>query len=78
MMVPVGTQKLEGRRILDTGHGPWRILKADLSVTISNPALHVARILDANGNPVGTAELRHAAKGVVFKFPDSALYVVLE
>ena len=77
-MVPVGNQKVEGRRILETGHGPWRILKADLTVTIRNPSLHIARVLDTNGNSVGTAELHKATKGVAFKFPDSALYVVLQ
>jgi len=78
LMIPVGKEKVEGRRILDTGHGPWRILKADLTVTIRNPSLHVAHVLDANGNSVGAAELQKAARGVAFRFPASALYVVLE
>jgi hypothetical protein len=77
-MISVGDRKVEARRILDTGRPPWRILKADLEVTIRNPSLRVAQVLDANGNAVGNVELAKAPGGVSFKFPAAALYVVLQ
>ena len=78
LMLKVGDQQVEGRRIIDTGHAPWRLLKSDLNVSIRNASLRVAHVLDVNGNAVGTVELNRGAGRVSFKFPESALNDVLE
>ena len=69
---------VEARRIVDTGKAPWRILRADLKLTVKNPNLKRARGLDANGNAAGEVALEKVEGGVRFTFPQDALYVVLE
>jgi hypothetical protein len=54
------------------------IVRADVEVTIANPALQTARALDANGMPVNAIPLESAAGRKTFKFPSDALYVVLQ
>lgn len=71
-------ETVEARRIVDTGKAPWRILCADLKLTVKNPSLKRARVLDANGNAAGEVKLERVAGAVRFTFPPDALYVVLE
>jgi hypothetical protein len=67
-----------GEQVVSFGHAPWMIVRADLEITIANPALKTARVLDANGLPVNAIPLESSASRKTFKFPPDALYVVLE
>jgi len=60
------------------GHAPWMIVRADVTVALSNPHLKIARVLDPNGMPVKSIPLEISGGRQMFKFPDDALYVILE
>ena len=67
-----------GEQVVSFGHAPWMIVRAEVEITIANPALKTARVLDANGMPVGAIPLEGAVGRKTFKFPPDALYVVLQ
>jgi len=68
----------EGFRVENYGAAPWQIVRAQATVKIANPALKSATVLDASGNAVGPATLTRTAAGVELRFPEDALYVVLQ
>ena len=65
-------------QIVEAGANPWQIRKANVTVTVKNPALKTATVLDANGMPVKKMSLTPANGAVTFAFPPDALYVVLQ
>lgn len=75
---PVQVKDRPGEEVVSFGHAPWMIVRADLSVVVSNPKLRTARVLDANGMPTRSISLSDAAGGKQFRFPEDALYVMLE
>jgi hypothetical protein len=72
-----GGPPLRGRQIDSYGKAPWRVVKARLQVTVRNPALRSATVLDMNGVPAGDLPLRRDGASVAFDFPASAMYVLL-
>ena len=78
--VPVeapGAAAQPGFSIRSYGHAPWQVESAVLEVTLRNPALTSATVLDMNGMPVGEVPLRRDGTGVSLRFPSAAMYVVL-
>ena len=67
-----------GATVTSYGQAPWQVVKGQLEVSIHNPHLTRATALDMNGMPLETLTLEHTAQGVSFRFPHSAMYVVLE
>jgi len=65
-------------RVVDSGKNPWQILKADLTLSVRNPTLRTAVVLDANGMPVRRIALRPTSGAVSLPFPPDALYVILQ
>ncbi|MGV3616241.1 MAG: hypothetical protein ACO1SV_12980 [Fimbriimonas sp.] len=72
-----GGKKTPGYEVVNYGKAPWQVAQADLTVTIRNPKLRTATVLDINGSPAGTVALTRNAKAVNFRFPKNAMYVVL-
>ena len=68
----------DGFEVVDYGRAPWQVVRADVTVTIANPNLTKATILDANGNAVGPAKLVADGKRAVLTFPPDALYVIVQ
>jgi hypothetical protein len=75
---PVKVGKDDGEQIVSFGKAPWQIVKGDVTVTIRNPAIKTAIVLDANGMSAGKMPLEAAPGGKTLKFPPDAMYVVLE
>jgi hypothetical protein len=75
---PVQLKDRPGEEVVSFGHAPWMIVRADLSMVVNNSKVTKARVLDANGIPVGDVPLEQAAGGKRFRFPEDALYVLLE
>jgi hypothetical protein len=71
---------LDGEEIVDFGQAPWQIVRGDVTVTVANPGLKTARVLDANGMPVRDLPLEAPASGggKILRFPPDALYAVLQ
>lgn len=59
------------------GTAPWQVVRAQLEVSVHNPALTTATVLDMNGMAVSTVALKRSGTQVEFSFPESAMYVVL-
>jgi hypothetical protein len=77
-MIKVKEGEFEGYKVDDYGRAPWQIVRPDVQITVTNPTLKKATVLDANGNPAGTVSLKKVTNGVQFRFPENTLYVVLE
>ena len=71
-------KKLEGYKIISTGHMPWRVTNADVSVTVSNQNLTKATRLDAAGYAAGDVPAQAADGKLTVKLPPETMYLVLE
>ncbi len=71
-------QSHQGFEILDYGHAPWVIAQNHLSVTINNPRITKATVLDMNGMATKKLAIERNQTGVSFSFPQSSKYVILE
>jgi hypothetical protein len=67
-----------GFEVVNFGKAPWQVTRAHLTLTISNPGLSKATVLDANGNAAGEAKLVRRGDEVELRFPEDALYVILQ
>jgi len=68
---------LSGFEVISYGRAPWQVIKAQLEVTVNNPGLNTATVLDMNGMPIHTIALVKSATGVSLRFPANAMYVML-
>ena len=64
--------------VVDYGHAPWMILRSHVSLSIKNPNLSKARVLDPNGMPLTVIALENSGSERTFSFPADALYAILE
>ncbi len=67
-----------GFEVVNCGKAPWQVTQAQVTLTLSNPGLAKATVLDANGNAAGEAKLVRRGGEVESKFPEDALYVILQ
>ena len=51
-----GKQMLQGYEIVATGLPPWRIVNTDVTLTLNNPKIKTATLLDTSGYPVKKVE----------------------
>jgi len=72
-----GQAPIAGMEIKSIGRAPWQVESALLDVTIRNPGLTSATVLDMNGMPAGTLPLQRTTGQVEFRFPAAAMYVLL-
>jgi hypothetical protein len=70
--------KFEGFTVEDYGRAPWQVVSPQMTVTLKNPTLMRATVLDPNGKATGTVPLTRVDGGVRFAFPRNALYVILQ
>lgn len=75
---PEGKNSYVGKRIDDTGAEPWNVVETQAALTIRNPRLKKATVLDSNGMPVGDAAVEVKAGALTLTLPRNALYVVLQ
>jgi hypothetical protein len=73
-----GKQTFHGYEILSTGTMPWQINDCTATVSIKNPSLTKAIVLDTAGYPVREIALTAAAGSVMLKVPSNAMYVMLQ
>lgn len=67
-----------GFTVENVGKAPWQVVRPQVTVMLANPSIQRATILDMNGNPAGDAPLTRTAGGVQLRFPETAMYVVLQ
>jgi hypothetical protein len=73
-----GGQQTSGFTLQAVGHAPWQVQSAQLEVTINNPHIRTATVLDMNGMAVRTLDLKRASGSASLRFPADAMYVVLQ
>jgi hypothetical protein len=73
-IAPENGEPVQGRRVVNYGQAPWAVEVPEVRVTVRNPQLTRATVLDMNGMPAGNAGF---ADGTL-TFPPNAMYVVLQ
>ena len=73
-----GKSTLHGYEVVKTGAAPWQIVNADVTLTVTNPALTKATLLDAAGYAVRPVPVTRSGGKATLKLPADTLYVVLE
>jgi len=68
---------IPAERVLDLGSGPWRIAATHATVTIANPHLTKATLLDANGMAAGDVPVNRAREKCQVNLPPQTMYLVL-
>jgi len=69
---------IAGERIVATGTPPWRIGNIQGSVSVANPALTKAVVLDAGGYPVKELPLEKDGDRQKLTLPPDGMYVILK
>ncbi|HLK55447.1 MAG TPA: hypothetical protein VKU00_02730 [Chthonomonadaceae bacterium] len=73
-----GKQTFTGREIVATGRNPWQVLNTEVTLTVKNPGLKTATLLDANGEAVRTVPVTLEGGSLTLKLPANTLYLVLQ
>jgi hypothetical protein len=69
---------LRGQEVVSTGKPPYQVTNTDVILTMNNPALTKATLLDPAGYAAGPVPLTKTATGVMLRLPPNAMYVVIE
>jgi hypothetical protein len=69
---------VHGQEIVSTGKLPIQIANTDVTLTINNPALGKATLLDPAGYAATLLPLSKTAAGVTLKLPPNAMYAIIE
>jgi hypothetical protein len=71
-------EMIEGERIVNTGAPPWQVGVAKGSVSLKNPGVSRAVLLDVYGYRVRDVPVKRVGDGVTVELPREAMYLVLE
>ena len=71
-------QMIQGERIVHNGTPPWQVAATDVTLTLVNPSLSHATLLDANGYAVAAVEVERRGSTARLRLPSRAMYVVVE
>ena len=74
----VKVKNRDGEQVVNFGRAPWQITDSEVTITVNNPALTTACILDANGMSQKEVPLTGTGGMKQCKLPPNALYVVLK
>jgi hypothetical protein len=70
--------KQEGLEIVNYGRAPWRVRNAEIAVTLANPALRTATLLDPNGYPVREVPVARNGQSLRVQLPPQTMYLILQ
>lgn len=71
-------QTFHGYEIVNTGKMPWQIENTDITLTLKNPNLKKATLLDTAGFPLKEVPITTNATGMTIKLPPNTMYLILE
>jgi len=70
---------IQGKRIVNTGEPPWQITDTRISITLNNPNIQKATLLNPSGYTLRDIKLlRHENGAISLRLPPEAMYVVLD
>jgi hypothetical protein len=67
-----------GLEVVSTGRPPWKIAESEFGLSIKNPGLTKATILDPAGFPDGNVPITKAKNGITLTPPTDTMYLILE
>jgi hypothetical protein len=67
-----------GYEIVSTGKPPWRIADAEFGLSIKNPGLTKATLLDTAGYPAENIPVTKVRTGLTLVLPTDTMYLILE
>jgi len=70
-------ETIQGFRVDNTGEMPWKGANVMTDVTIKNPKLTKAIMLNSAGYPIGAAPFDYVDGGIKVNLPNDAMYVVV-
>ena len=73
-----GSRTYHGSRIVATGKMPWQAVATEMTLTLRNPTLRKATLLDAGGYAVKQITGTNTGGVFTLSLPSEALYLVLE
>ena len=73
-----GKATLHGYEVVKTGTAPWQIVNAEVTLTVTNPALTRATLLDPAGYPARAVPVTRVGGRLTVHLPANTLYLVLE
>ena len=69
---------IRGLEVVSTGKPPWRIAESEFGLSLKNPNLSKATLLDPAGYPAGNVAVTRARTGITFTPPTDTMYLILE
>jgi hypothetical protein len=73
-----GKQSFHGFKILKTGSMPWQVANSDVQISVRNPTLSKATLLDTSGYPATALPTERLQGALRVSLPGNAMYVILE
>ena len=67
-----------GYEITNYGEAPWRLANAQVALTLSNPGITRAVVLDMNGMADQEIPVQIQGEQVTVQFPEQAKYLLLQ
>ncbi|WP_020533492.1 T9SS type A sorting domain-containing protein [Flexithrix dorotheae] len=74
----IDENEVEGFRIDNTGKMPWRAQNTEVTITIKNPKIKSARVLDAAGYEVKVIPVTPIEGGLNILLPKEAMYIIVD
>jgi hypothetical protein len=72
-----GEREIDGKRIIEVGTPPWRVLNTDVTLSVSNGTVSTATLLDLNGNAVRQVPTRRVGGALQVALPPETMYLVV-
>ena len=73
-----GDRDIDGYKIVTTGKPPWRIANTEVTLTIANPNLSKAVLLDEAGYAARDVAASRRGDALTVKLPPDTMYLILE
>lgn len=70
-------QKVQGERIVSSGRPPWRVAGTHVTLSINNPHLTRATLLDAAGYAAAEVPMERDGEGLRIELPTQTMYLIL-
>jgi hypothetical protein len=71
-------QQVQGYEVVNTGTPPWRIANAEFGISLKNPGLSKATLLNPAGYAIEDVPMNRAKTGITLTLPTDTMYLILE
>ena len=71
-------RKIQGYEVKNTGASPWRIASAEFGISLKNPGLSKATLVNSAGYAIEDVVLTRVKSGISMNLPTDTMYLILE